>query len=72
MMLQLRFFLGRADTMSAEHLGCDAVPANIVGGVTGGHRVFSHHHRHISLRLRHNNALYERNMHKWRSKRRFV
>lgn len=63
---------GGVDTMSAEHLGGDAVPAHLVGGVAGGHRPVAGHHRYLRHSLRHHYTLHERHLYKWRGERRFV
>lgn len=56
--------------MSSQHLGGDAVPANLVGGGAGRHRAVPDHHRHICHRVCHHHALYERHLHEWRGERR--
>lgn len=56
--------------MSPQHLGGDALPPDILGSRPSGHRPDPGHHRDLSHRVRHNNALYECYLHQWRSKRR--
>lgn len=44
------------DTVSAQYMGCNAFPAIVVGGGTGGHTAERHHYRNIGGRLRHHDA----------------
>lgn len=53
--------------MSPQHLGRDALPPDILGGLTGRRGIDPAHHRDLSYRVRHHNTLYERYLHQWRS-----
>lgn len=47
---------GSTYTMSAQYMGCNALPAIVVGGSTGWHTAEQHHYRNIGGCLRHHDA----------------
>lgn len=56
---------GRADPVSAQHMGCDAVLASQLGSIPGRNYPFVDHHRHFVPGVCDNCAIAVRNLHQW-------
>ena len=62
----------RTDSMSAEHLWRDDLPAAVVGGRSGRYHDGHRHHPAVCCRHRHHNALTVGHLYEWRGSRRCV